>query len=362
LVCENIQELPLLGYDGFYDGGVIIDSNDFTTIPADSFPGISTNRFQITSNANLTTIEPGFLNGIEDMIEILFIAGDYELKKFPFEDMAKFTKLQEFAMISTGMESFPSNIPWPNTLYKMEYMGNSELHSIEPYAFSNAEGLQLLDLRGSGAGLHTKSNGFHSKSNLEKTLTISDFDSETKYDSNAFGNVDGGKLWTVMNVPSVDFPEDVFRLLLKTHFDKGHQTLLTTSGGPNMVDNCMSSCDIAWLYKDAHMFGINAYKGLIGPNNVICSDVGPILESQDPEFIAFMDNCPYTEIPWPGPNVCEDIVDPNQDITSDPESCQCYYLCSGQQIHGHECCPNGLVFNPEILNCDWPFNVPNCDV
>ena len=246
------------------------------------------------------------------MIEILFIAGDYELKKFPFEDMAKFTKLQEFAMISTGMESFPSNIPWPNTLYKMEYMGNSELHSIEPYAFSNAEGLQLLDLRGSGAGLHTKSNGFHSKSNLEKTLTISDFDSETKYDSNAFGNVDGGKLWTLMNVPSVDFPEDVFRLLLKTHFDKGHQSkvqnqiiqlcslnlillfvaLLTTSGGPNMVDNCMSSCDIAWLYKDAHMFGINAYKGLIGPNNVICSDVGPILESQDPEFIAFMDNCP----------------------------------------------------------------------
>ena len=67
---------------------------------------------------------------------------------------------------------------------------------------------------------------------------------------------------------------------------------MITSGGPNMVDNCMSSCDIAWLYKDAHMFGIDAYKGLIGPRNVICSDVGPILESQDPEFIAFMDNCP----------------------------------------------------------------------
>ena len=224
MVCENVQELPLLGYDGFYDGGVIIDGNDFTTIPADSFPGISTNRFQITSNANLTTIEPGFLNGIEDMIEILFIAGDYELKKFPFEDMAKFTKLQQFAMISTGMESFPSNIPWPNTLYKMEYMGNSELHSIEPYAFSNAEGLQLLDLRASGAGLHTKSNGFHSKSNMDKNLIISDYDSDTKYDSNAFGNVDGGKLWTLMYVPSVDFPEDVFRLLLKTHFDKGHQS------------------------------------------------------------------------------------------------------------------------------------------
>ena len=59
-----------------------------------------------------------------------------------------------------------------------------------------------------------------------------------------------------------------------------------------MVDNCMASCDIAWLYKDAHKFGIDSYKGLIGPWNVICSDIGPILECQIPEFIAFMDSCP----------------------------------------------------------------------
>ena len=54
----------------------------------------------------------------------------------------------------------------------------------------------------------------------------------------------------------------------------------------------MTSCDIAWLYKDAHKFGIDAYKGLICPGNVICSVVGPILECQIPEFIAFMDSCP----------------------------------------------------------------------
>ena len=224
MFCNNIKEFPLLGYDGFYKGGVIIDGNNFTTIPVDSFPGIRTNLFTIVANGNLTTIEAGFLNGIEDMIEIIFIAGDYKLKNFPFEDIAKFTKLQEFSMRSTGIEILPFNTPGPNTLHKMEFMGNLKLHSIEPYAFSNAEGLQLLDLRGCGAGLHTKSNGFHSKSNLEKTLEISDFDSNTKYDSNAFGNVDGGKLWTSMNVPSVDFPENVFRLLLKTHFDKGHKS------------------------------------------------------------------------------------------------------------------------------------------
>ena len=73
---------------------------------------------------------------------------------------------------------------------------------------------------------------------------------------------------------------------------------MITSGGPNMVDNCMSSCDIAWLYKDAHRFGIDAYKGLIGPGNLICTDsagkypIGPIFESENPDFIAFMDSCP----------------------------------------------------------------------
>ena len=242
MVCKNIKEFPLLGYDGFYNKGVIIDGNNFTIIPANSFPGIKTNLFTIVANGNLTTIEPGFLNGIEDMIEILFIAGDYELKIFPFEDIAKFTKLKEFAMISTGMESLPPYTPWPNTLHKMEFMGNFELHSIEPYAFSNAEGLQLLDLRGSGAGLHTKSNGFHTKSNLEKTLEISDYDSDTKYDSNAFGNVDGGKLWTTMNVPSVDFPENVFRLLLKTHFDKGHQSKVKNQIKVKLIYLCIFLC------------------------------------------------------------------------------------------------------------------------
>ena len=67
-------------------------------------------------------------------------------------------------------------------------------------------------------------------------------------------------------------------------------------------------------------------------------------------------------MPWPGPNVCETVTDVNQDITADPKNCQCYFLCSDQQIHGHECCPNGLVFNPEFLICDWPFNVPSCNV
>ena len=44
------------------------------------------------------------------------------------------------------------------------------------------------------------------------------------------------------------------------------------------------------------------------------------------------------------------------------QNCQCVYQCAGGEIQGHECCPPGLVFNPDALVCDWPFNVPDCDI
>jgi hypothetical protein len=41
--------------------------------------------------------------------------------------------------------------------------------------------------------------------------------------ANAYGNVDGGQLWDEMKITTLDdYPEDVYRLLLKSHFDKGH--------------------------------------------------------------------------------------------------------------------------------------------
>ena len=50
-------------------------------------------------------------------------------------------------------------------------------------------------------------------------------------------------------------------------------------------------CDYAWLYKDAQQFGFEQYKHLIG-NNAICLRVGPILEAEDADFIATINNCP----------------------------------------------------------------------
>ena len=67
-----------------------------------------------------------------------------------------------------------------------------------------------------------------------------------------------------------------------------------TASGPKRILVGECDCSIAWLYKDAHKFGITQYQHLVGDsgNNVICNDVGPILLSEDPEFIALMDSCP----------------------------------------------------------------------
>ena len=69
-----------------------------------------------------------------------------------------------------------------------------------------------------------------------------------------------------------------------------------------------------------------------------------------------------TDMPWPDPDVCQDLSDPDQESTPDPQNCECFYHCVGQMVHGHECCQPGLAFNPETLTCDWPFNVPSCNI
>ena len=67
-------------------------------------------------------------------------------------------------------------------------------------------------------------------------------------------------------------------------------------------------------------------------------------------------------MPWPYPDICQNLPDPDQDATPDPHNCQCFYHCVSEMIHGHECCQPGLAFNPETLTCDWAYNVPNCNI
>ena len=40
------------------------------------------------------------------------------------------------------------------------------------------------------------------------------------------------------------------------------------------------------------------------------------------------------------------------------EACFCQCVMSG--VFEEVCCEPGLVFNEKIEQCDWPFNIPDC--
>ena len=87
-------------------------------------------------------------------------------------------------------------------------------------------GLMELSLTGSGNNLLIESNGLHVKSKLNKTLYLSG--NFLDLGANAFGNVDGGELWNHLYLETSDFPEEVFRLFLKSHFDKNSMGIQVT--------------------------------------------------------------------------------------------------------------------------------------
>jgi hypothetical protein len=148
-------------------------------------------------------------------------------RQFPFEVLGEFTSMKYFALIDSGVKLLPASIPWPATVEQIVLPQNSKLRTIEPFSISEALGLKQLALTGSGDDLTIQSNGLHTKSVImPNELYLSSNNQQwgvtLKLEQNAFGNVDGGALWTTMDMPTTDFPEGAFRLLLKTHFDKGH--------------------------------------------------------------------------------------------------------------------------------------------
>merc|ERR1712212_340471 len=47
----------------------------------------------------------------------------------------------------------------------------------------------------------------------------------------------------------------------------------------------------------------------------------------------------------------------------DPEDCGRFYMCVDGSVVGHMSCPDGLLWNADLLTCDWPRNVeckPGC--
>merc|ERR1711971_311410 len=59
-------------------------------------------------------------------------------------------------------------------------------------------------------------------------------------------------------------------------------------------------------------------------------------------------------------NPCQNDVDV---YFPDPEDCGRFYMCVDGSVVGHMSCPDGLLWNNELLTCDWPRNVeckPGC--
>merc|ERR1712110_983341 len=54
----------------------------------------------------------------------------------------------------------------------------------------------------------------------------------------------------------------------------------------------------------------------------------------------------------------------NEDVYfPDPEDCGRFYMCVDGSVVGHMNCPDGLLWNTDLLTCDWPRNVeckPGC--
>ena len=70
---------------------------------------------------------------------------------------------------------------------------------------------------------------------------------------------------------------------------------MNSNVGTTRLDASSCGCEIAWLYKDAHRYGLEQYKelidGMTGGNNVNCPE-GPVLTTSNTEFIARMEACP----------------------------------------------------------------------
>ena len=144
--------------------------------------------------------------------------------------MEKFQQLKSLEITSIGLRILPSNIPWPRSLQNITLIGNGNLEIIEPYAFQNAQNLETLAFIGDGYNqnnLTFTSNSLQiTSAAIKKTCVVSTI-AEVIFETNAFGNVDGGQLWDVLDLAITNywtkgFPEEAFRLLLKSHFNKGH--------------------------------------------------------------------------------------------------------------------------------------------
>ena len=356
LVCDGIEKLPILGYEGTYSSLDIVRNFHLKSIKRNSFPGISAKYINVVQNPELVEIEDGFMEGSEDKVNNFYMqySPKFTSEGFPWNYTEKFTNLAYFELQFMDILTVPGNIQWSKSVNTIKLQHCEKLNLIEPYAFSTATNLTFLELYTTGDGLVVKPNGFHTQSKEPKTLLhMQSYSGEsTVLEGNAFGFDSGSELWDLIAIPVKEFPENVFRSMMKGAFEQGKESLLGSNVGSMNVKSC-STCDAAWLWEDAQTYGVDAYEKLTG-GGVYCQNpsIGPVITNENPDFIALMKSCING-------NPCENTHDTD---VPDPEDCRCFYQCDFGGILGHICCPDGLVFNPNTLVCDYPSSYPECQV
>lgn len=340
---------------------ISVRNSKVTKIPAKAFGSAKANIFEISDNPALEEIEANFFGSDSVVVREILIINNNNLKSFPWNNLAALVGLEKFYLISSAVPALTSYIPWPASIAEIDLTDNPNISVIPGFAFQKAKHLKSLNLRNLNPALLIQNDGLYTSSAEEPFLSFTSSDelneSEMVLEKDIFGFLQEGESWGKLDARFPDFPESAFRLTLKDLFDQGRSEFLSSSSGQTKVKNC--DCSIAWLYKDAHKYGLSQYISLIGANNVICEGIGPVLETKDETFLKTMDSCPHTELPYPEQNPC----DGSDTLVPNPADCSCYFNCNhlGQNM-GETCCPGNLVFDPSLLTCNHPENVPSCDL
>ena len=130
--------------------------------------------------------------------------------------------MQQFEFTHSGLTRVPSDVPWPSAVTEIDLGYNDDLVLVEADAFKAASGLRTLKMWAASSSVVFHTNALYTTSaeaSLEAYFYGSDV-SSPMFEDNAFGNVDGGRLWDKIVVPMAEFRESTFRLMLKAKFDK----------------------------------------------------------------------------------------------------------------------------------------------
>jgi len=347
--------MSLYGEDDGYDPSISIN------VPKSAFSGVTFDK--LVMSMGVKSLDENFLTPHQQSNVTHIELHYFRMKHFPWATVASLSNLEDFIYTHSGLTMVEENIQWPQTVRNIDLGYNNNLTLVKSNAFKSASGLRSLHMWSSSSRIVFEEKSLYTIANNPNfSLYFGDYNESqwytTMFADDAFGNVAGGELWDTITMKGFQFREETFRLMLKAAFDKNADHLFKSSFGPIYVDGCMDDCSHAWVYKDAQKYGMDEYEKLIGSNGVICKFHGPILSGGDPKLYSHWERCPSTPMPWPQ-NYCQGVPS-TTDVIVDPDNCRCFFHCNHGQTAGHKCCKPGLVFNPELKACDWPYNVPNC--